>query len=217
MYDSCIICDMAKRLENLLGALALALSDSVSGAVEAGAGHAGATSAALAVLAQEPGLGIEQLKVPLGRTQSATVRIVDQLVAEGLAERREGRDRRSVAVFLTQRGTAAAAAVLERRRAVLNDALSALDGEEQRALEATLVKLLGAMTTDPAQAERICRLCDVAACPLRSCPVEQAVDVASREPGRPGPRPLSGSRESRPPARVKRRRAGRPPASRPMP
>ena len=73
---------MSRRLENLLGALAVALSDAIASAVETTTGHAGAMGAALATLAQEPGLSIEQLRVPLGRTQSATVRVVDQLVAD---------------------------------------------------------------------------------------------------------------------------------------
>jgi hypothetical protein len=62
---------VTRRLENLLGALAVGLSDAITSAVETTTGHAGAMGAALATLAQEPGLGIEQLRVPLGRTQSA--------------------------------------------------------------------------------------------------------------------------------------------------
>src|SRR5215469_3410348 len=107
---------VSKRLENLLGALAVALSDAIGSAAETATGHAGAMGAALATLAQEPGLGIEQLRVPLGRTQSATVRVVDQLVAEGYAERRAGRDNRSVAVVPTETGNQAAARVLDSRQ-----------------------------------------------------------------------------------------------------
>jgi DNA-binding MarR family transcriptional regulator len=176
---------MSKRLQNLLGALAVALSDAVSATAAESAGHAGAMGAALAVIAQEPGLGIEQLKVPLGLTQSATVRIVDRLVADGYAERGAGSDHRRVAVVLTERGMSAAGALLDGRRGVLHDAVQALDPAEQQALEATLGKLLGAVTTDPGHAERICRLCDVAACPRRTCPVEQAAPAPA---GRPVPR-----------------------------
>src|SRR5262249_38787323 len=100
---------VSKRLENLLGALAVALSDVIGSAVETATGHAGAMGAALATLAQEPGLGIEQLRVPLGRTQSATVRVVDQLVAVAEAERRAGRGNRSVAAAPPDKGTQAAA------------------------------------------------------------------------------------------------------------
>src|SRR5215469_7832887 len=165
---------VSKRLENLLGALAVAVSDAIGSAVETATGHAGAMGAALATLAQEPGLGIEQLRVPLGRTQSATVRVVDQLVAEGYAERRAGRDSRSVAVVLTDKGNQAAARVLGSREDALTDALGVLGPGERKALTAALEKVLAAITTDRAHADHICRLCDLTACPEKVCPVELA-------------------------------------------
>ena len=165
---------MSKRLENMLGALAVGLSDSIVSAAESATGHAGVMGAALATLAQEPGLGIEQLRVPLGRTQSATVRVVDQLVAEGYAERRAGRDHRSVAIYLTSKGTEAAARVLGSREDALTAALGTLSPAERKTLTATLEKVLAAITTDRAHADHICRLCDLAACPEKACPVELA-------------------------------------------
>ena len=165
---------MSRRLENMLGALAVGLSDAITSAVETTTGHAGAMGAALATLAQEPGLGIEQLRVPLGRTQSATVRVVDQLVAEGYAERRPGQDQRCVAVFLTARGTRAASRVLASREQLLADAVSPLTPGERKALTGALEKVLDRITSDRAHADLICRLCDVAACPERACPVELA-------------------------------------------
>ena len=181
---------MSDRLENLLGALVLAVWDSLSSAVETAAGHPGALAAGLAVLAQEPGLGIEQLRRQLGRTQSATVRVVDQLVAEGRAERRAGHDHRSVSVVLTDRGTAAAARVLDARSAVLREALAALDAGERTVLTAVLEKVLAAITTDRAHAEQICRLCDLGACPLPACPVDCAAGPEPRPAARPQPRPI---------------------------
>jgi MarR family transcriptional regulator, negative regulator of the multidrug operon emrRAB len=183
---------MSDRLENLLGALALAVSDSLSSAVETAAGHPGAMAAGLAVLAQEPGLGIEQLRRQLARTQSATVRVVDQLVAEGRAERRAGRDHRSISVVLTDQGTAAAARVLDARTTVLHEALAVLDAGERTALSAVLEKVLAAVTTDRAHAEQICRLCDLGACPLSACPVEHAAGVEPRPGTGPDPRPVPG-------------------------
>jgi DNA-binding MarR family transcriptional regulator len=165
---------VSKRLENLLGALTVALSDTVTSAVETSTGHTGAMGAALAVLAQEPGLSIEQLRVPLGRTQSATVRVVDQLAAEGYAERRPGRDQRSVAVVLTPAGTEAAARILASRERALSDALGGLSSGERKALTATLEKVLARITPGRARADQICRLCDLSACPQRACPVELA-------------------------------------------
>ena len=165
---------MSRRLENMLGALAVGLSDAITSAVETTTGHAGAMGAALATLAQEPGLGIEQLRVPLGRTQSATVRVVDQLVAEGYAERRPGQDQRSVAVFLTAKGDRAASRVLASREQLLADAMSPLTPGERKTLTGALEKVLDRITSDRAHADLICRLCDLAACPERACPVELA-------------------------------------------
>jgi MarR family transcriptional regulator, negative regulator of the multidrug operon emrRAB len=181
---------MSDRLENLLGALVLAVWDSLSSAVETAAGHPGALAAGLAVLAQDPGLGIEQLKRQLGRTQSATVRVVDQLVAEGQAERRAGHDHRSISVVLTDQGTAAAARVLDARSAVLREALAGLDASERTVLTAVLEKVLAAITTDRAHAEQICRLCDLGACPLPACPVDCAAGTEPRPATRPQPRPI---------------------------
>src|SRR5215470_3996165 len=173
---------VSKRLENLLGALAVALSDAIGSAAETATGHAGAMGAALATLAQEPGLGIEQLRVPLGRTQSATVRVVDQLVAEGYAERRAGRDNRSVAVVLTEKGNQAAARVLGSRQDTLTNALSVLGPGERKTLTATLEKVLAGITTDRAHADQICRLCDLVACPEKVCPVELAAQAHVSSP-----------------------------------
>jgi len=165
---------MSRRPENLLGALAVGLSDAISSAVETTTGHAGAMGAALATLAQEPGLSIERLRVPLGRTQSATVRVVDQLVADGYAQRRPGRDQRSVAVVLTAKGMQAAAQVLATREQAPSDAVGALTPGERKALTAALEKVLARFTTGRAHADQICRLCDLAACPEPACPVELA-------------------------------------------
>jgi MarR family transcriptional repressor of emrRAB len=187
---------MSDRLENLLGALVLGVWDSMSSAVETAAGHPGALAAGLAVLAQDPGLGIEQLKRQLGRTQSATVRVVDQLVAEGRAERRAGRDHRSVSVVLTDQGTAAAARVLDARSAVLRETLAALDADERTVLTAVLEKVLAAITADRAHAEQICRLCDLGACPLPACPVDCAAGPEPRPATRPQPRPIPRSYRS---------------------
>ena len=156
----------------------MGLSDAITSAVETTTGHAGAMGAALATLAQEPGLGIEQLRVPLGRTQSATVRVVNQLVAEGYAERRPGHDQRCVAVFLTAKGAKAASRVLASRDRALSDAVSPLTPAERKALTAALEKVLARITSDRAHADLICRLCDLAACPQSACPVELAARAA---------------------------------------
>jgi DNA-binding MarR family transcriptional regulator len=165
------------RQSNLLGALAVAVGDRLDEAVEAEAERGGQAPAALAVLAQQSGLGIEGLRRQLRLSQPATVRLVDALVADGLALRREGPDRRTVEIRLTRLGRTRAESVLSARRAVLDGVLETLTAGERAKLERLLVQVLGGLTTDRIEAEQVCRLCDLGACPLISCPVEQALIV----------------------------------------
>ncbi|MGH2743362.1 MAG: winged helix DNA-binding protein, partial [Thermoleophilaceae bacterium] len=97
------------RGANLLGAVSLAVADRVRDAAERGTGQGGSAPAALVSLAGYlDGSPIDSVRGPLGLTHSATVRVVDRLVAAGLARRRGGADRRSVAVELTPAGRSTA-------------------------------------------------------------------------------------------------------------
>jgi MarR family transcriptional regulator, negative regulator of the multidrug operon emrRAB len=162
------------RTANLLGAAALLLSDAVLAAATEAAGRSGAAGAALSWLAQEPACGIEQLRRPLGLSQSATVRVVDALEADGLARRSPGLDARSIRVELTAAGRRAARAVQRRRASVVDVALASLSASEQATLTGLLEKMLAALTTDGDHAERVCRLCDWTSCPDPLCPVGAA-------------------------------------------
>jgi DNA-binding MarR family transcriptional regulator len=159
---------------NLLGALVTAVGDAMRDATESAAGRGGSTAAALAVLAQEPDLGIEELRIPLGLSQPATVRIVDRLVDDGLARRGPGRDGRSISVRLSAAGRREAQRVLDRRAEVLRSVTAALSPADQQLLSRVVEQMLSGLTDDRAQADHICRLCDLSSCPLERCPVEQA-------------------------------------------
>nr|MBA2262479.1 winged helix-turn-helix transcriptional regulator [Solirubrobacterales bacterium] len=87
------------RLINLLGAQALALADRLG---------ASSASAALVHLCAYPGTSPGALRAVLGITDSGATRLVDRLVAAGLAERTAGGDGRSIAVHPTEAGRAAA-------------------------------------------------------------------------------------------------------------
>jgi DNA-binding MarR family transcriptional regulator len=160
---------------NLVAALAAGLADAVGSAAVEVAGIAGAAPAALAVLLAEPGTGVDGLARALGLTGSGAVRLVDRLVAAGLVERRPGRDSRSVSVWPTPAGRVAGRDVLDRREAAVARVVDVLPAADQVALVRIAEALLARMTTDRAGAERLCRLCDVTACPQADCPVEQAV------------------------------------------
>jgi MarR family transcriptional regulator, negative regulator of the multidrug operon emrRAB len=163
-----------RRLENLLGSLLTALSDALTLQAERTVGHSGATAAALTHLLRQPGQSIDQLKAPLSLSQSATVRLVDRLAGDGLAERRPGRDGRSIAVHLTPGGVEVAHDILTKRREVLGATLASLGEAERDTMTVLLEKILDDITTDVPHGERICRLCDLEVCPLESCPVAQA-------------------------------------------
>ncbi|MFO1059214.1 MAG: MarR family transcriptional regulator [Dongiaceae bacterium] len=159
------------RTGNLLGALALALTDAMTAATEHGARHGAAAPAALVCIHNYPGLSIERLRTILQLSHSGTVRLVDRLVADRLVERAAGPDQRSVALRLTPAGATAVAAVLAERRRVLDEALHGLDAGERGALVPLLEKLLARTSAGRRSADHICRLCDDAACPLPQCPV----------------------------------------------
>jgi MarR family transcriptional repressor of emrRAB len=161
----------AARAANLLGALAIGLGDRLERATEAAAGHAGARAAALANLAQWPGDTIEDLRHMLGLSHSATVRVVDGLVADGLVERFRVGGGPAVRPRLTEAGEAEARHVLAARSDVLGWLVGQLSEAEVTSLTPVLERLLTALTLDFNDGELICRLCELEACPQDRCPV----------------------------------------------
>ncbi|WP_161606347.1 MarR family winged helix-turn-helix transcriptional regulator [Microlunatus speluncae] len=175
------------RVVNLLGAIVVGAHDRLAEVTQRAAGRTGVTAAALATLAQYPGLTVEQLRRCLGISQPATVRTVDALQAGGLLVRGPGADRRSLALRLTPAGLERAGQVLRARAEVLDPLLDGLGDADRRALETVLEHLLDRLTTSARRADEICRLCDLGACPPDRCPVECAgrrherVDQDSRD------------------------------------
>ena len=150
----------------MLGALAVAVGDLVA---------AGSRDAALVALDNAPSCSVTHLSRALGRSHSATVRLIDGLVADGLLERRSGDDRRSVAIVLTRAGIGAARAVRARRASVLDELVSTLGARQVERLAPILERLLEAAVTDAGAPVRICRLCDESLCESgHHCPVDAA-------------------------------------------
>ena len=168
---------MDQRTANLLGAVVVALGDALDEATEAAAGHGGAGPAALATAAQLPAQAVGSLGERVGLSQSAGVRLVDRLAADGLLVRGPGRDGRTLAVTATHAGAARAAGVLAARRQVLEGALAALLPAEREQLVVLLERMLDHLTGGTVDACRTCRLCEVAACPQERCPVTLAADA----------------------------------------
>ncbi|MGH7703662.1 MAG: MarR family winged helix-turn-helix transcriptional regulator, partial [Gemmatimonadales bacterium] len=134
---------------------------------------------ALVSVRWQPGLTIETLRKVLGLSHSGTVRLLDRLERDGSVARRAGRDGRSVALQLTAQGRQQARRILERRRAVMSQALGLLAPAEQQQLLKLVEKLLAGLTRDLEHSDHICRLCDESVCPDASCPV----GCAAREAG----------------------------------
>ena len=170
------------RLAQLLGVTALAAADQIRAAV----GPGGSAPAALVHLQAYPGESVEGLRRVLGISQPATVRVVDKLSADGLLERRPGRDRRTLARHLTPAGDDAATGVLHRRMESLEDFLGVLDPDERARLEPLLERLVAALADDRPGALRVCRLCDRETCKgAVGCPLDHTTET--RGEGSVGP------------------------------
>ncbi len=164
----------ARNAANLLGALALFVTDTITDALERepGAGFA----AALSLLHAFPALSVEELRRPLALSHSGCVRLVDRLEQEGLLERRAAAaDARAVALHLTRKGSAAATRALAAREAALVDALAALTAVERETFGRLATKLLDRNVVRVPTAVRTCRLCDHEAC--ASCPMSKFLDA----------------------------------------
>jgi DNA-binding MarR family transcriptional regulator len=128
------------------------------------------------------GSTIEQLSDVLALTHSATVRLIDGLVADGhVARRRRSGDRRAVAVRLTASGRAAARRVTRARAAAVQGTLDGLSEAQRRSVTAMAERLtanLAALRLEERSAGAVpaggwlCRLCDFEACgrPDGRCP-----------------------------------------------
>ena len=155
------------RLENLLGAHALAIVDRMA------AGEAPSERAALVTLLAHPGSGVGWLADVLGLTDSGGTRLVERLVADGLVARRPGADARSRVLDLTPRGRSRAREVLATREHGLARALAPLTDAERRTLERLLAKVVAGLADDLPAAMQVCRMCDREACGVREgrCPL----------------------------------------------
>jgi MarR family transcriptional repressor of emrRAB len=166
---------MKARTVNLVAALATAITDRVEGSASVAAGRSGSAAALLAAVKAEPGLSVQELSTALGIGGSGTVRLIDRLEADGLVRRRVGRDARSVAVHLSAKGQRAAQSVLDERHRSVALVLDGLRPAEQQQFGRLVEKVLAGLALDNESASRICRLCDVQACPEQRCPIERTL------------------------------------------
>jgi DNA-binding MarR family transcriptional regulator len=168
------------RTANLLGALALAVTDRTSAAAGGAAGQSGSAAVALSALHHFlDDASVDLLRQVLGLTPSGTVRLVDRLQDAGYVVRRPGRDGRSVSLRLTPSGRRAAKRVSTARADVLNEALSTLAPDERRALDELVSRVIVSLIRGPGATRWMCRLCDTATC--RGAPGGCPATNAARE------------------------------------
>lgn len=160
---------MIDRTANLLGTVGLAVADRIAAAARDTLDHAGETPAAVVVIGYGLGPSNDELRRILGLSHPGAVRLVDRLVADGLVERRSGRDRRAIALYLTESGHAQREELLKGRLAAIRPLLTPLTTGEQVALAALLHKLLASMDASDLQRCNLCRLCDDRVC--SECPI----------------------------------------------
>jgi MarR family transcriptional repressor of emrRAB len=161
------------RLENIFGAMSLALVDKMEKAFGAETGLGPSAVAAVIQIGSNPGLSIEVLRRTIALSHSATVRLIDHLVEQGLVLRDSGidGDRRSKALHLTEAGTAVFQRNLAARRAVIDRAVGVLSAEETQALGALVEKLLPALVDLGDDQNVVCRICDESVCVRERCPI----------------------------------------------
>lgn len=157
------------RTTNLLGALALGLSDEIKDTAKRQVAHGGCTPAALSLIGHEPGLSIDHLARILALSHPGTVRLVDRLEADHLVTRKPTSDGRTVALHLTVTGQKRRAKLLAERRTVLERPLKQLSRHERAQLAILLEKLLIGIKRDAEHAFAICRHCEEGVC--KPCPM----------------------------------------------
>ncbi len=160
---------MLDSTANLLGVIGLSIADRIHNSALEVMNRAGETPAALVILGYGFGPSNDKLRQVLGLSHPGTVRLVDRLVADGLVERRKGRDNREIALYLTDKGHASREDLLQGRLASIRSLLTPLDEEEQQSLDAILRKLLISMHPNDLERRRLCRLCDDRVC--EDCPI----------------------------------------------
>ena len=171
--------DAAALQANQLGALWATLEQAVS----RGFGEESAsTAAALLTMLHWTELRVVALAGILGLSQPATTRLVDALVARGLA-RRTAISGREVRVGLTGSGRRHANALQQRREEVLTQLLQALDAPERAEFERLVSKILVAPVTDRAYARHVCRFCHHGVCTGAACSIGTRASAMERDAG----------------------------------
>jgi MarR family transcriptional regulator, negative regulator of the multidrug operon emrRAB len=173
MYDAYILDFRMNKLGNLLHAMATAIADRQMLTMTAGSGLSPSAVASVLTLGQHDQQSVSDLTSVTGLSHSAVVRLIDRLEADGLVQRSEEKQGRSVPIALTDAGRTEYERLRDRQSGFLEDILAELPSNDQQDLERLVSGILSAMTTSKSARDQICRFCDEGVCEQTSCPVEQ--------------------------------------------
>ena len=157
------------RTTNLLGALALAVTDRMQYRLRGMLDRSGETAAAIIVLGYAPGLSVEVLRQVLGLSHPGTVRLIDRLEDDGLVGRRRAEDGRAVALHLSRKGQQLRTRLMDDRLNALEASLAGLSPGERLIFGQLIAKVLKNLPETEMDKHRICRLCAVRLC--SDCPI----------------------------------------------
>ncbi len=166
------------KLLNVLGALSLTVADRVERQADELVGMRGIAAATIIAINLDSGVLIERLAKQLGRSQSSMVRTAQELVRQGLVEKKRGVDRRTFELYLTQKGRKCARSILTARNDILRHALSTLTADDCIALQPIIERVLEGLVHRVSDQYSMCRLCDEKLCGNGGeCPVERGVTL----------------------------------------
>jgi len=155
---------------NVLGAVALAISDRLNATMRNQSKRSGESAAAIIFLGYIPGLSVEVLRQVLHLSHAGTVRLIDRLQQDEIIVRRKGEDARSVSLYLTRKGKNLRDRLMDSRSVVLEDSLKGLSKVERSTLGELLSKVLANLPESEMDKHNICRLCSVKHC-SDECPI----------------------------------------------
>ncbi len=160
---------MNSQLINLIGATAIAISDSIKNACEETTGNTGSFPAALVIIERYPTITVDLLGQYLQLSQSGAARLVERLVKHNLAERHQGNDRRFIHLKLTSDGKTMVNEIQKAKVEAVSNLLNSLTEQEQQQLLNLLSKIAGKYSNTEVIEEYICRFCNISKCPLLAC------------------------------------------------
>lgn len=158
-------------LVNLLGALALGVTDRMRSAVAQAMPLGGETASSVIVIGHAPKISIDQLSRILRLTHGGAVRLVDRLAERNLVDKQPSAiDRRIMTLTLTQNGLQVRDKLLALRRDALAALLERVAPEDLAPLERIAAIIVASLPENALSAMTTCRYCDERRC--IDCPME---------------------------------------------